>query len=48
LSSEKGIFTAQKLKKQTKINKIVGISEKYLLFFLVFKQKSVFLQLLKI
>jgi len=48
LSSEKGIFAAKKLKKQTKINKIVGISEKYLLFFLVFKQKSVFLQLLKI
>lgn len=34
---EKGIFTAKNLKKQTKINKIVGISEKYLLFFLVFK-----------
>ena len=34
---EKGFFAAKKLKKQTKINKIVGISEKYLLFFLVFK-----------
>ena len=34
-------FLCKKLKKQTKINKIVGISEKYLLFFLVFKQKSV-------
>jgi len=48
LSSEKAFLLPKKLKKQTKNNKIVGISEKYLLFFLVFKQKSVFLQLLKI